>query len=66
MRTDNRSCEGVGTLRIHKVEQSVYGEMVQKLGAFRTLTGGNPAKANPKITALHVELAQARGSRWAD
>jgi len=25
---------------------------------FQTLTGGNPMKANPKLTALNVELAQ--------
>jgi len=28
------------------------------MGQFQTLTGGNPTKATPKITALSVELAQ--------
>jgi len=57
-RADRRSCEGCGTLRVREVEQSIYGEMVKKMAEFQTLTGGNPAKANPKLTALHVELAQ--------
>ena len=43
---------------MREVEESIYGEMVKKLAAFQTLTGGNPAKANPKLTALNVELAQ--------
>ena len=57
-RADNNTCEGGGTIRVHEVEDSVYGEMVRKLAAFETLTDGNPMKANPKLTALHVELAQ--------
>ena len=57
-RADNRSCEGCGTLRVEKIETSVYDEMVRKLHEFQTVTGGNPAKANPKLTAYHVELAQ--------
>jgi organic radical activating enzyme len=32
--------------------------MRQKMIGFQTLTGGNPMKANPKLTALSVELAQ--------
>jgi len=32
--------------------------MLKKMVEFQTLTGGNPAKANPKLTALNVELAQ--------
>jgi len=57
-RADAKSCEGCGTLRVHELEESVYGEMVKKLADFQVLTGGNPAKANPKLTALNVELAQ--------
>jgi hypothetical protein len=57
--TDNKTCEGVGgALRVPDVEDSVYNEMAKKMSAFHTLTGGNPAKANPKLTALNVELAQ--------
>ena len=41
------------------VEESVYSEMAKKMSAFQTLTGGSPAKANPKLTVLNVELAQA-------
>ncbi|MCC8123277.1 MAG: recombinase family protein [Oscillospiraceae bacterium] len=57
-RADRRSCEGCGTLRVREVEESIYGEMVKKLAAFQTLTRKNPTKANPKLTALQVELAQ--------
>ena len=32
--------------------------MLHQMGEFQTLTGGNPTKVNPKITALSVELAQ--------
>jgi hypothetical protein len=57
--TDNKTCEGVGgTLQVPDVEDSVYSEMTSKMLAFQTLTSGNPAKANPKLTALNVELAQ--------
>jgi len=57
-RMDAQACEGCGTLRVHEVEAFIYNEMVQKLNAFHTLTKGNPAKANPKLTARNVELAQ--------
>jgi len=52
------SCEGCGTLRVNEFEQSIYNEMVKKLRDFQILTGGNPSKVNPKMTALNVELAQ--------
>ena len=57
-RIENLTCEGCGTLHVHAVEASIYDEMVRKLNEFHTLTGGSPAKANPKLTAYHVELAQ--------
>lgn len=57
-RADRKSCEGCGTIRVREFEQSIYGEMVSKMAEFQTLTGGTSAKANPKLTALHVELAQ--------
>jgi DNA invertase Pin-like site-specific DNA recombinase len=57
-RLDTMSCEGCGTLRVREVEQFIYTEMLKKMGEFQTLTGGNFTKANPKITALNVELAQ--------
>jgi len=58
-RADIGGCEGCGTLRVPEVEESIYREMVSRLHEFQTLTGGNPAKSNPKLTALKVELAQA-------
>ena len=57
-RADNGSCEGCGKLIVERVEESVYGQMVDRLHEFQTLTGGNPVKANPKLTAYNVELAQ--------
>jgi len=55
-RAENKSCEGCGTLRTHEVEDFVYQEMYQKMSEFRSLTSGTPSKANPKLTALRVEL----------
>jgi len=57
-RDDNKTCEGAGTLRVNEVEDFVYNEMRRKMAEFQILTGGNPVKANPKLTALKVELAQ--------
>ena len=58
-RSDNKSCEGAGTLRIHDTEAFIYAAMVRKLKPFQTLKGQKKAvKANPKLTALQVELAQ--------
>jgi hypothetical protein len=56
-RADRKTCEGCGTIRVRDFEASIYGEMRRKMAEFQTLTGGNPVKANPKLTALHVELA---------
>jgi hypothetical protein len=57
-RADSKSCEGCGTLRVRDIEQSIYSEMLRKMGEFQTITGDNPTKANPKLTALNVELVQ--------
>jgi uncharacterized protein YjbI with pentapeptide repeats len=57
-RADRGSCEGCGTLRVREFEESVYDVMLYKMDEFQTLTDGNPMKANPKITALNVELAR--------
>ena len=57
-RLDRRSCAGSGTIRVREFEQSIYGEMLKKMSEFQTLTGGNPKKSNPKMTALNVELLQ--------
>jgi len=55
---DSKSCEGCGVLRVREIEAYVYEEMRGKAVNFKTLTGGNSPKANPKLTALNVELAQ--------
>jgi hypothetical protein len=57
-RAENKGCEGCGKLRARDTEDFIYSEMRRKMADFQTLTGGNPAKTNPKITALNVELAQ--------
>lgn len=57
-RADSKSCEGCGTIRVREFEQAVYEEMRRKMAEFQTLTGGNPVKANPKLTALYIEQAQ--------
>ena len=55
---DRKSCEGCGKLHVRVIEDYVYNEMREKMAEYQTLTGGNPAKTNPKLTALNVELAQ--------
>ena len=58
-RSDNKSCEGAGTLRIPDTEAVIYAAMVKKLKPFQTIKGRkNAMKSNPKLTALQVELAQ--------
>lgn len=57
-RADSKGCEGAGTLRVHEVEELVYGEMCRKMAEFQTLTSGKSTKANPKLTKLRVELSQ--------
>ena len=57
-RLDSKSCEGCGTMRAHETEHAIYDRMVDKMAVFHTLTNGNPATANPKLTALRIELAQ--------
>ncbi len=56
-RLDNKSCPGCGKIITSELEAVVYQQMVKKLASYKTLTGKKAAKANPKITALQVELA---------
>jgi len=57
-RLDNKSCPGCGKIITAELEAVVYRQMVKKLDSYKTLTGRKKAaKANPKITALQVELA---------
>jgi hypothetical protein len=61
-RLDNKSCPGCGKIITAELEAVVYQQMVKKLDSYKTLTGRKKAaKANPKITALQVELAHVDG-----
>ena len=57
-RADRKTCVGCGNLKVAAVEASMYAEMCRKMVEFQTLTGGSLMKANPKLTALNVELAK--------
>jgi hypothetical protein len=57
-RADSKGCAGPGTIRANDIEGFVYSLMCNKMDEFQTLTGGNPQRANPKLTALNVELLQ--------
>lgn len=57
-RADRKSCEGCGTLHVKEVGHFIYDEMCRKMDEFRTVTNGDSAKANTKLTAHKVELAQ--------
>lgn len=60
-RSDNKSCEGAGTLRIRDTEAVIYNAMVKKLEPFKTIKSRKSvAKFNPKLTALKVELQQVQ------
>ena len=60
-RSDNKSCEGAGTLRMPDTEAFIYSSMVRKLQPLQTLTGQKSAsKPNPKMSKLQVELAQVQ------
>lgn len=56
-RADSKGCIGCGTIRKSEFEQFIFGAMSEKLREFKLLRGGEE-KANPKLTALQVELAQ--------
>jgi len=56
--TNGHGCKGCGTLRVREFEDFVYIEMRRKMAEFQTLTDGKTTRANPKLTALNVELAQ--------
>jgi DNA invertase Pin-like site-specific DNA recombinase len=57
-RVSSKACLGCGKLRVPDVEKFIYDEMCRKMDEFQTLTGHNPNKGNPKLTALNVSLAQ--------
>jgi DNA invertase Pin-like site-specific DNA recombinase len=56
---DKELCPGCGTVRLVKLHELVYGEMVKKLKGFKTIKGRARAeKANPKLTAKQISLAR--------
>lgn len=57
-RTENKGCQGAGTLTKQVLEQAVYEEMVKKMRVFQTLKGGRTASYNPKLTAARAALAK--------
>ena len=57
-RTNTKSCEGCGTIRVHEFENFIFDAMCRKMKEFQKLTRNGGAKVNPKITALNVELAK--------
>ena len=57
-RSDHKGCPGCGTLRKVEFEQFIFNAMGEKFRDFQHLRGGEE-KANPKLTAYQVELAQA-------
>lgn len=58
-RSDNKSCQGAGTLHIRDMEALIYAAMVKKLEIFKTIKKSeNPAKKDPWLNALHTELHQ--------
>ena len=60
-RSDNKSCEGAGTLRIPDMEKLIYAAMVKKLRYFKTIKcAENIVKADPKLTELQAELEQVQ------
>jgi DNA repair exonuclease SbcCD ATPase subunit len=57
-RSSDRSCEGAGKLITVDLQATVYAAMIDKLREFHTLTAQEKfSEANPKLTALKVELA---------
>jgi DNA invertase Pin-like site-specific DNA recombinase len=57
-RHSDKTCVGPGTIYTSAVEDEVYAAMVEKLREFKILSARGSAEANPKLTALKVELAQ--------
>ena len=57
-RMESKSCEGCGTIREAEMEQLVFDLMVDRLNEFQALANNGSEKANPKLTALKVELAK--------
>ena len=56
-RSDHKGCPGCGTLRKAEFEQFIFTAMGEKFREFKHLRGSSE-KANPKLTAYQVELAQ--------
>ena len=60
-RSDNKSCEGAGTLRIPDMEALIYAAMVRKLEYFKTIRGADDSlRSDPRLTAFQLELEQVQ------
>ncbi|MCC0629151.1 MULTISPECIES: recombinase family protein [unclassified Clostridioides] len=57
-RSENKGCQGAGTLTKQVLEQAVYAEMVKKMRAFQTLKGTKTESYNPKLTVARAALAK--------
>lgn len=57
-RASNKGCEGCGTLKTREFEAFVFDKMAERLSHFKSLTGGNEEKADPRITAHQIALAE--------
>jgi len=58
LRTENKACEGCGTIHQPEIEQFVFDAMLVHMREFQTLNGTDGSKVNPKLTALRVELSK--------
>jgi len=57
-RAETKNCDGCGTVRTNEIEQLIYDSMVEKLREFKSLNAKSGVPANPKLTAVKVELAK--------
>lgn len=57
-RAETKDCSGAGTMRVVETQNLIHDEMLKKMAEFKTLTGDNPSKTNPKLTTLNIKLLQ--------
>ena len=57
-RSENKGCQGAGTLTKQELEKAVYAEMVKKMRVFQTLKDGKTESYNPKLTAARAALVK--------
>lgn len=54
--TSVKRCDGCGVIRRDEIEEHIRAAMVERMREFQTLSAGDAPRANPKLTALRVEL----------